>query len=128
MIHRALLGSLERFIGVLLEHYEGALPVWLSPIQAWIIPITSRHEKYANEIKKKLSSFRTELKNENETVSKKIRQGEIQKVPYLLVIGDKEMKTKTVRVRERGKGDIGEMKIDKFIDKIWHSYPNLRKN
>jgi len=119
MIHRALLGSLERFIGVLLEHYEGALPVWLSPVQAWIIPITSRHEKYADEIKKKFSSFRTELKNENETVSKKIRQGEIQKIPYLLVIGDKEMKNKTIRIRERGKGDIGEMKVDKFIrDKL----------
>ena len=128
MIHRALLGSLERFIGVLLEHYEGALPVWLSPVQAWIVPISSRHEKYANEISKKLGSFRTELKNENETISKKIRQGEIQKIPYLLVVGDKEMKTKSVRVRERGKGDIGEMKIDKFIDKIWHNYPNLRKN
>ena len=118
MIHRALLGSLERFIGVLLEHYEGALPVWLSPVQVWIIPISSRHEKYANEIKKKLGSFRTEVRDENETVSKKIRQGEIQKIPYLLVVGDKEMKNKSVRVRKRGKGDIGEIKIDKFIDKI----------
>jgi len=106
---------LERFIGVLLEHHEGALPIWLSPVQVWIIPITSRHEKYAKEINKKLGSFRTEVKNENETISKKIRQGEIQKIPYIIVIGDEEMKNKTIRVRKRGKGDIGEIKIDKFI-------------
>jgi len=118
MIHRALLGSLERFIGVLLEHYEGALPIWLSPVQTWIIPITSRHEKYADEIKKKLGSFRIKVIDENETVSKKIRQGEIQKIPYIIVIGDEEMKNKTIRVRKRGKGDIGEIKTDVFIKKI----------
>jgi len=118
MIHRALLGSLERFIGVLLEHYEGALPLWLSPVQVWIIPIASRHEKYAEEVNKKLGSFRTELKNENETISKKIRQGEIKKIPYIIVIGDEEMKNKTIRVRKRSKGDIGEIKIDEFIKKI----------
>jgi len=129
MIHRALLGSLERFIGVLLEHYEGALPVWLSPVQAWVIPVGARHQKYAKEIFEKLKEdFRIELKDENETVSKKIREGEIQKIPYLLVVGDKEIKTKLIRVRERGKGDIGEIKLDKFIDKIWRKSPNLRKN
>lgn len=114
IIHRALLGSIERFIGVLLEHYAGSLPFWLSPVQIWIIPVGARHQKYANQLKKELSSFRTEVKNENETVSKKIREGEIQKIPYLLVVGDKEMKTKAVRIRERGKGDIGIMKLNKF--------------
>ena len=118
MIHRALLGSMERFFGVLIEHYAGAFPLWLSPVHAWIIPITSRHEKYAEEINKKLNLFRTKLKNENETVSKKIRQGEVQKIPYIIVIGDEEMKNKTIRVRKRGKGDIGEIKIDAFIKKI----------
>lgn len=119
MIHRALLGSIERFIGILLEHYGGNLPLWLSPEQIWVIPIGSGHEKYAQEIIKELKNceLRTRLKNENETVSKKIREGEIQKIPYLLVIGDREMKKKTVRVRERGKGDIGEMKLNKFLNK-----------
>jgi len=118
MIHRALLGSLERFIGILIEHYAGAFPLWLSPEQIWIIPVGSRHKKYANQILKKLSFFRTEIKEENETVSKKIREGEIQKIPYILVIGDKEIKEKSVRIRKRGKGDIGMIKLDKFIKDI----------
>jgi threonyl-tRNA synthetase len=120
MIHRALLGSIERFIGVLLENTGGALPLWLSPEQIWIIPVGKRHEKYAQEIVNDLTSceFRVELKNENETVSKKIREGEIQKIPYILVVGDKEMNSKSVRVRERQKGDLGEMELKKFIEKI----------
>ena len=120
MIHRALLGSLERFIGVLLEHYAGNLPFWLSPVQIWIIPITDRHKKYAEKITKELSSlnFRVELKDENETVSKKIRGGEIQRIPYLLVVGDEEIDKKGVRIRERGKGDLGLTKLNKFLDNL----------
>jgi len=121
LIHRALLGSLERFIGVLLEHYAGALPLWLSPVQVWVIPVGTRHKKYAEELKKELASvntLRVEVKNENETVSKKIREGETQKIPYMLVVGDKEIKAKSVRVRERKKGDIGQIKLDKFIERI----------
>jgi len=120
MIHRTLVGSLERFIGVLLEHYAGALPLWLSPVQAWIVPISSTHKKYAQKVAAELRSnnLRIEIKDENETVSKKIREGELQKIPYMLVVGDKEMKTESVRIRERGKGDIGIMKLDKFIENI----------
>lgn len=120
MLHRALLGSVERFVGVLIEHCAGAFPFWLSPVQIWVIPIGSRHEKYAGKINQEIkeAGFRTELKQENETVSKKIREGEIQKIPYMLIIGDKEMKQKSVRVRERNKGDIGMMKITKFMEKI----------
>jgi len=120
MIHRALLGSLERFIGLLLEYYGGALPLWLSPEQIWIIPVGSRHRKYARKIGDRISEigYRVEIKDKAETVSKKIREGELQKIPYLLVVGDKEMKTKSVRIRERKKGDIGIMKLDKFIKKI----------
>lgn len=120
MIHRALLGSIERFIGVLLEHYAGALPFWLSPVQIWVIPIGSAHKKYAADIQGSLlnKGLRVEMKDENETVSKKIRDGEMQKTPYMLVVGDKEMKTKSVRVRERSKGDIGTMKIDQFLKKV----------
>ena len=120
MIHRALLGSVERFIGVLLEHYGGALPLWLAPEQVWIIPIGSQHEKYAKEISEKLKTLnlRIEMKDENETVSKKIREGEIQKIPYLLVVGDKEMNSKSVGVRQRQKGDIGMIKLEKLIEKV----------
>ena len=120
MIHRALLGSLERFIGVLLEYYAGNLPLWLSPVQVWLIPVGTRHQKYIKEIGNlfKKENLRVEIKDETETVSKKIRGGEIQKIPYLLVVGDKEVKEKSVRVRERGKGDIGIMKLDKFLDKV----------
>lgn len=119
MVHRALLGSLERFIGVLLEHYGGALPLWLSPEQIWVIPVGSRHRKYAKEAAKifQVSGFRAQVKDENETVSKKIRQGEILKIPYLLVVGDKEMKLKSVRVRSKNK-DLGMTKLNKFLEKI----------
>jgi threonyl-tRNA synthetase len=118
MIHRALLGAVERFIGVLLEYYGGNLPLWLSPVQIQIIPVSEKHKKYAREIAKKLAGFRLELKDNDNTLGKKIREGELQKVPYLLIVGDREIKNKTVSVRERGKGDTGEIKIDKFVEKI----------
>jgi len=120
MIHRALLGSLERFIGILLEHYAGNLPLWLSPVQVWVIPVGSAHQKYAEKIGDELKKegVRVELKNEAETVSKKIREGEIQKIPYMLVVGSKEMKKKSVGIRERKKGDVGMMSFIKFIKKI----------
>ena len=120
MVHRTVLGSLERFFGCLLENYAGALPLWLSSEQIWIIPVGSRHRKYAQSVRELFSDkgFRVEVKDKAETVSKKIREGELQKIPYLLVVGDKEMKTKSVRVRERKKGDIGPIKLDKFLEKI----------
>jgi threonyl-tRNA synthetase len=120
MIHRALLGSIERFIGVLLENTGGALPLWLAPEQIWIIPVGKRHKKYAKFVNEQLTAhnLRTRIRDENETVSKKIREGEIQKIPYMLVVGDKEMKSKSVRVRERGRGDIGEVKLTRFIERM----------
>jgi len=120
MIHRALIGSMERFCGVLIEHYAGAFPLWLAPEQIWLIPIGSGHIKYAKEIGKEFekNGFRSQIKNENETVAKKIREGELQKIPYILVVGDKEMKVKQVRVRERTKGDTGVSELTKFLDKI----------
>jgi threonyl-tRNA synthetase len=128
MIHRALMGSLERFIGVLVEHYGGALPVWLAPEQVWILPIGSRHEDYAFKVAQTLKEkdIRVLVKNENETVSKKIRDGELQKIPYLLVVGDKEIASKSVAVRERFKGDLGSMKLDKFITKIKKEIENKK--
>ena len=120
MIHRALLGSLERFIGVLIEFYGGAFPLWLSPVQAQVIPVADRHLDYARKITKiiKDENIRVELKDEQETVSKKIRNGELQKIPYLLVVGDREIKAKSVAVRQRKKGDLGAMKLEEFILKL----------
>lgn len=119
VIHRSSIGAIERTIAFLLEHYAGALPLWLSPVQILIIPIGSSHIKYAKDIQKKVSGvgLRVELKDENETVSRRIREGELQKIPFMLIVGDKEKKDKTVGVRERSKGNIGAMTLDKFIEK-----------
>jgi len=120
VIHRVIYGSLERFIGILIEHLAGAFPVWLSPEQAWILPISEKHLDYANAVAEKLraANIRVVAKNGNETIGKKIREGETQKIPYLLVVGDKEITADSVAVRERGKGDLGAMKIEKFVEKI----------
>ena len=120
MIHRALIGSMERFIGVLLEHYAGALPFWLAPEQIWLIPVSQKNKKYAQKVGQKLSEIglRIKIKDENETVAKKIREGEIQKIPYLLVVGNQEEKSKKIRVRERGKGDVGALSLTTFIKKL----------
>jgi len=117
MIHRALLGSLERFSGLLIEHYAGDFPLWLAPVQVWIIPISSKQLAYSKKIVKQLkeNDIRLELKHGNETLAKKIRQGELQKIPYLLIIGEKEVKNKKIRVRERKKGDLGFYSLEKFI-------------
>lgn len=120
MLHRALFGSFERFIGVLIEHYAGAFPVWLAPEQVWLLPISDKHIDYANKVADQLraTNIRVVVRNESETIGKKIRLGETQKIPYLLVMGDKEIAADSVAVRERGKGDLGAMKIDEFIEKI----------
>ena len=120
IIHRAIMGSFERFFAFLIEQTGGAFPIWISPKQIWIIPVSEHHNRYAQQIAKIFQDhkFRFQIKNDNETLGKKIRQGEKQKIPYLLIIGDKEEKNKSISVRERKKGDIGEMKIDEFIEKI----------
>ena len=120
MIHRALLGAIERFIGILIEHYGGAFPLWLAPVQLSVIPISEKHSDYAKAIAKKLrqENLRVEVQNKNETVSKKIRNAEIQKIPYIIVVGDKEKKSKTIRIRDRQKGDLGEAKLGDFLKKI----------
>jgi len=120
VIHRAVFGSFERFIGILVENYQGAFPLWLSPVQVKILNITERNQKYAakllGELKK--SEIRTEIDDSNETIGKKIRNAELEKVPYILVVGDKEEKTGAVAVRKRGKGDLGAEKLEKFKTRI----------
>lgn len=120
MLHRALFGSFERFIGVLIEHYAGAFPAWLAPEQVWLLPISDKHIGYAKTVADKLraANIRVVVKNESETIGKKIRSGETQKIPYLLIMGDKEIDANAVAVRQRGQGDLGVMKIDEFIEKI----------
>ena len=120
VIHRAIMGSFDRFFAFLIEKYGGAFPLWLAPVQAWVVPIGSGHKKYAKEVYKALKeqNIRVELKDENETIGKKIRNGEQQKIPYLLIVGDKEMKSKSVAVRKRDKGDLGAKKLSIFIKQL----------
>ena len=119
VIHRAIFGSFERFIGIMLEHFNGALPFWLSPVQMKILTINEKLENYAKEIEKTLKekNIRVEIDSRNESIGKKIREGEMQKIPYLLVVGEKEEKENIVAVRKRGKGDAGTMKIEELIKK-----------
>ena len=118
MLHRALFGSFERFIGLLIEHYAGAFPFWLSPVQIKILPVGESHREYAKEVANKLKEYRIKIDDNNETIGKKIRNAEMEKVPYILVVGDVEKEKGTVSVRQRGKIDLGEISIDEFIKKI----------
>ncbi|MFH0739066.1 MAG: threonine--tRNA ligase [Candidatus Omnitrophota bacterium] len=120
MLHRVLLGSLERFTGALLEHYAGALPLWLSPLQVAILPIKIESEAYADEIKIALETegFRVAVDSRNETLNKRIRQAEMEKTPYLLILGEREVKDKTVAVRKRLKGDTGAVTLETFISQL----------
>ena len=120
VIHRAILGSLERFLALLIEHFAGAFPVWLSPVQTVIIPVGSAHEEYAHKVTEELrqKNIRVELWNQNETVNKRIRDAEMQKIPYILVVGDKEVKENTVAVRKRGKQGINSEVFRKFAERV----------
>ena len=120
IIHRTLLGSLERFIGCLIEHYAGAFPVWLSPVQVVIIPITDRQIKYAHRVKKELEeqNIRVELDDRSETTSYKIRDAQLQKVPYMLVVGEREVKENKIAVRLRSGKDLGPMTLKQFLNRI----------
>ncbi len=125
MIHRALLGSFERFIGLLIEHYAGAFPVWLAPIQAVILPISEKQRAYAEEMLQELikKDIRVSLNDSNETLGKRIRESEMQKIPYILVVGDQEITNKTLAVRQREKGNIGAMTPDAFAEMIKKQLP-----
>ncbi len=120
MIHRAIVGSPERFMGILIEHYAGAFPTWLSPIQAIIIPISEKQLNYAREIYNKLkeSGVRVEIADANETLGKRIREAELKKIPYSLIAGDKEKNNQSINVRSYHKGQLGEMNLEKFIKEI----------
>jgi threonyl-tRNA synthetase len=120
MLHRVVLGSLERFIGALLEHYNAELPLWLAPLQAVVIPIKDSLGEYADEVKRQLekSSLRAEVDAGSETLNKRIRNAELNKVPYILVVGEREEKQGAVAVRKKGEGDLGTKKLAEFINEI----------
>lgn len=120
MIHRVVYGSIERFIGILIEHYAGAFPVWLAPIQVRILPITTKHVEFAQAFNEKLFELgvRTYVDDRNEKIGYKIREAQVQKTPYTLVIGDKEIETNSVAVRKRGEGDLGSQGMDNFIEML----------
>jgi threonyl-tRNA synthetase len=118
MVHRALYGSVERFFGILIEHYAGAFPVWLAPVQAVVMPITDRQQDYARTVFERLEAegFRVQLDDRKEKVNLKIREAQMQKVPYMLVVGDREAEAGAVAVRHRKHGDMGAKPVAQFIE------------
>jgi threonyl-tRNA synthetase len=117
MVHRALWGSVERFFGVLIEHYAGAFPAWLAPVQTSVLPLSEKTAEYARTVTKQLkdAGFRVHLDDRNEKLQAKIRDAQLQKIPYMLVVGGKEAEAGTVAVRHRTKGDLGPRPLDQFI-------------
>jgi threonyl-tRNA synthetase len=120
MIHRALMGSFERFIGILIEHYGGEFPVWLAPTQAIVLPIADRHLDYARSVQRRLADagVRAELDDRGESVGRKIRDAELRKIPYMLVVGDREAEHDEVSVREHRAGDAGAVGVQAFADRV----------
>ena len=120
VLHRAVMGSTERFLGILIEQYAGAFPTWLAPVQALILPIADRHKEYAAGVQKTLTDagFRVEVDGRNEKLGKKIAEANVQKVPYMLVIGDRDVEAETVSVRQRGGTDLGALRVDDLVSRL----------
>ena len=129
MIHRAIFGSFDRFIGIITEHFAGAFPTWLAPVQVRILPIADKHKEYSKELLKQLEDLdlRVELDDREEKIGYKIREAQLQKVPYMLIIGDKEVEANAVGVRSRKDGDIGQMSVEEFVQKIQDEIKNFGK-
>jgi len=120
MLHRVVFGALERFIAILTEHFAGAFPTWLAPVQVMLIPVAEDYLPYAREIAAKLSEFgiRYEIDERNEKIGRKIREAQLQQIPYMLVVGTNEMNEGTVAVRHRRQGDLGKFGLERFIEQI----------
>jgi threonyl-tRNA synthetase len=120
MLHRAIVGSMERFTGILIEHHAGAFPLWLAPVQAVVLNITDRQADYAREVADRLraAGFRVTVDTSNEKIGYKIREHSLQKLPYQLVVGDKEMQANSVAVRTRTGEDLGAMPVDALIERL----------
>jgi len=121
-IHRVIYGSLERFIGILIEHYAGAFPLWLSPVQVVVMPISSKQNEYAQEVQKELLAaipdLRIDIDDRDESIGKKIRENEMMKIPYMLIVGEKEIAAKEVSVRTHGNKDMGTMSVKKIAEQV----------
>ena len=128
MIHRALLGSFERFIGILIEHYAGEFPLWLAPVQVIVLPVSDRFNEYGSSVAERLRAggARVELDARNESVARKIRDGELRKVPYMLVVGEREQRDGTVAVREHRAGDAGSLSVAQFGERLRGGYTRPR--
>lgn len=128
MIHRTILGSIERFMGILIEHYAGKFPVWIAPVQISILPISDKFNDYAYEIREKFKEkgLRVEVDDRTEKIGYKIREAQLQKIPYMLVIGEKEVEKETVSVRKRDEGDIGQIAVNEFIERVIEEVKNKR--
>ena len=120
MLHRALMGSLERFFGCLIEHYAGAFPLWLAPVQVILLPITDKHAKYAEKIAQQIeeSGIRVEKDLRNEKIGFKIREAQIQKIPYMIILGDKEVESSTLGVRRRRSKETRNLNLKMFLDEV----------
>src|SRR4051794_28934434 len=118
MIHRALMGSYERFIGILIEHFAGEFPVWLAPVQAIVLPVADRHADYARTVQQELSGLRVEVDDRTESIGRKIREAELRKIPYMLVVGDREVENHKVAARRHKEGDQGALSIDEVREKL----------
>lgn len=129
MVHRAIFGSFDRFIGILTEHFAGAFPVWLAPVQIKILPIADKHKEYSKQLLNKLEEqgLRVELDDREEKIGYKIREAQLQKIPYMLIIGDKEVEANAVGVRSRKDGDIGQMPVEEFINRIQEEIKNFTR-
>ena len=129
MLHRVIFGSVERFIGILIENYAGAFPTWLAPVQAKILPISDKHLEYAKKVSKELEEkgIRTEIDERAEKIGYKIREAQLQKVPYMLIVGDKEEQEGKIGVRDRKQGDIGSMSLDEFENKVQEEVKTFAK-
>lgn len=130
LIHRALLGSLERFFGILIEHYNGNFPLWLAPVQIIILPLAERHHEYALALEKefKAKGLRSQVDLSREKIGHKIREAELQKIPLMLIVGDKELKNKTISLRVHGAGDKGEMPVADFVNRVLYFNENKSLN
>jgi threonyl-tRNA synthetase len=118
MIHRALMGSFERFIGMLIEHYAGEFPVWLAPVQAIVLPVSDRHVEHADKVQAALGEFRVEVDRRTESIGRKIRDAELRKIPYMLVLGDREVESDTLSVRRHREGDQGALSLEDLRAKL----------
>jgi threonyl-tRNA synthetase len=128
MLHRTVYGSLERFLGILIEHYAGAFPYWLAPVQVRLIPVSEDHREYADRIIARLQEkeIRVDADFRDEKLGKRIRDAQMQKVPFMIVVGDKEVETGTLAVRDRIQGDLGSMPPSDFLERLEAEFDPLR--